>query len=95
MNRRRQFLMVARSSAPNGQTALAKGGGLMSYNINQEALFRRAAHHIDRILRGAKPGDLPIEQPTTFEVILNQKAAQALGIKFPQALLVRADEVME
>ena len=88
-------LATARRLPSNGQTAVAKGGGLMSYNINQEALFRRAAHHIDRILRGAKPGDLPIEQPTTFELILNQKAAQALGIKFPQSLLVRADEVIE
>ena len=89
------MLATARRLPSNGQTALAKGGGLMSYNINQEALFRRAAHHIDRILRGAKPADLPIEQPTTFELILNQKAAQALGIKFPQSLLVRADEVIE
>ena len=78
-----------------GNTAVATGGGLMGYHVNQEAMYRRAAYFIDRILRGAKPSELPIEQPTTFELMLNKKSAHSLGVTFPPSLLLSADRVIE
>ena len=70
-------------------------GGLMTYSIDTGELMRKAAEYVDRILRGAKPSDLPIERPTRLHLVLNLKTAKAQGIKFPQSLLVRADRVIE
>jgi putative ABC transport system substrate-binding protein len=78
-----------------GGREYAEAGGLFSYAVNYPDLFRRAAWYVDKILRGAKPADLPLEQPTTFELVINLKTAKALGLTIPQSLLQRANQVIE
>lgn len=77
------------------QRLFTDGGGLLSYDPGRLDRFQRAAVYIDRILRGAKPAELPIERPTKFELVLNLKAARALGLAIPQAVLLQADDVIQ
>jgi putative ABC transport system substrate-binding protein len=85
----------ARLPAVYAVSEIVVSGGLLSYGADLEANYRHAATFADRILRGAKPADLPVEQPTTFELVVNLKAAQALGLKIPQSILLRATRVIE
>ena len=75
--------------------SFVQAGGLMSYGPNFSDQFRRAAELVDKILRGTKPGDIPIEQPSRFELVINLTTAKALGLSIPDAFLLRADEVIE
>jgi putative ABC transport system substrate-binding protein len=78
-----------------GFIEVADAGGLLTYGVNFPAMFHRAAYFVDRILKGANPGELPIERATTFDLVVNMKTAKALGINIPQSILVRADRVIE
>jgi ABC-type uncharacterized transport system substrate-binding protein len=89
-----QLGMKSRVPIVYANKPLARKGVLPSYAVDHPTMFRRAAGYVDKILKGAKPGDLPIEQPTKFELVINLKTAKALGIKIPQSILLRADEVI-
>ena len=97
VERRRLADLAAKNHLPAiyPWTDAADVGGLMAYSPNIPDLFRRAATHVDKILKGARPGDLPVEQPTKFELVINLKTAKALGLTIPQSLLLRADQVIE
>jgi putative tryptophan/tyrosine transport system substrate-binding protein len=85
----------ARLPAMYSNRSFVEVGGLISYGPNFSDLYRRAAEYADKILRGAKPGDLPVEQPTKFDLVINLTAAKALGLEVPTKLLAIADEVIE
>jgi putative ABC transport system substrate-binding protein len=86
---------TARIPAIYEHRGFAEAGGLMSYGPNHQAIFRLLAEYVDKILRGANPGDLPVEQPTGVELVINLKTAKALGLTIPPSLLARADQVIE
>jgi putative ABC transport system substrate-binding protein len=91
------ILAAARNNVPAAYWAsdFARDGGLLSYGGDPVDLYRRAATYVDRILRGAKPGDLPVQLPTKFEMILNLKTAKTLGLAVPPSIMLRATEVIE
>ena len=96
-NRTRITDLAARHRLPAvyGLSEYAEVGGLLAYGPNRLDMFRRAVTYVDRILKGAKPGDLPVEQPTKFQLVINLKSAKALGLRIPQSVLVRADEILQ
>ena len=96
-NRTRIVTLAARSSLPGmyGFREFVDVGGLMSYGANASNSYGRAATYVDKILKGAKPADLPVEQPTRFELVINMKTAKALGLTIPQTVLIRAEHVIQ
>jgi putative tryptophan/tyrosine transport system substrate-binding protein len=91
------FALAARHRLPAIYpfTYMARNGGLVAYGINQLEQYRAAAGYVDRILKGTKPGELPVQQPSTYELVINLRAARNLGLTPPPALLARANEVLE
>ena len=97
IERHRLAALALKSRIPTmaGETLFAEAGGLMNYGASIPDNFRRAAAYVDKILKGAKPGDLPIEQPMRVELVVNVKTAKALGLTIPPSLLLRADRVIQ
>ena len=97
VERRKVFEFAAKHRLPAiyEDRSYVDSGGLMSYGPNVPQMFRRAANYVDKILKGTKPADLPIEQPTEFELVVNQRAAKAIGISIPTSILMRADAVIQ
>jgi len=95
--RKRVASLAIKSGIPTISTTrqFVADGGLMSYGASFESLYRRAAMYVDKIFKGAKPADLPVEQPTKFELVINLKTAKALGLTIPQSVLLRADQIIE
>ena len=91
------ILAAARNNVPAvyAQSYFVRDGGLLSYGVDQVDIFRRAATYVDRILRGEKPAELPVQLPTKFEMAVNLKTAKALGLAVPPSIMLRADEVIE
>ena len=89
------FATASNLPALFSEKEVVEAGGLIAYGPSIPASFRRAAAYVDKILRGAKPADLPVEQPTTFELAVNLQTARAIGVTIPTSILVRADEVIE
>ena len=97
VHRTRLAELATKSGLPTMLTLreYVEAGGLMSYGTSFPDLYCRAAGYVDKILKGAKPGDLPVEQPTRFELVINLKTAKALGLTLPQSVLFRADKIIE
>ena len=90
-----ELVAAARLPAMYGIRIFPEAGGLMSYGPDQPQIYRRAAEYVDKVLRGARPADLPVEQPTKFEFVINMKVARELGLVLPSTMLALADEVIE
>ena len=90
-----EFAAKNRLPAIYPESSFADAGGLMSYGVDYRALYRRAAYYVDRILKGAKPSDLPVEQPTKFRLVINLKTANMLGLTIPLKVLMWADKVIK
>ena len=90
-----ELMQTTRLPVAYGLREFVVAGGLLSYGANLAANYRYAAKYVDKILKGAKPADLPVEQATTFKLVINLKAAKALGITVPKDMLLRADEVIQ
>jgi ABC-type uncharacterized transport system substrate-binding protein len=97
VHRATTILLAARNNVPAvySVSVFSRDGGLLSYGADRVDNFRRSASYVNRILRGAKPSELPIQVPTKFEMVVNLKTAKALGLTVPQSILLRADEVIE
>ena len=90
-----ELAMLQRLPTVSTERSYAEAGALLSYGASFSELFRRAATYVDKILKGAKPADLPVERPTKFELVINLKTAKNLGLVIPATMLARADEVIE